>query len=152
MVQSKQTTINPYLTFPGNCREAMEFYKTCLNGELEIMPFEGSPVDVPDDYKQKVLHSTLMFGDAVLMASDNQPGQKVEFGNAIFISIAASDLEEAENIFNALSSGGRVIMPFDDTFWGSKFGMFTDKFGVGWMVSHEVEQEQGDYYKAPDDF
>ncbi|MCB0804735.1 MAG: VOC family protein [Bacteroidales bacterium] len=138
---AQKTTLNPYITFPGNCREAMEFYKTVLNGELEIMPFEGSPMEVPDDYKQKIMHSSLKFGDALLMASDNQPGQEVNFGDGIFLSIAASSLEEAQNIFNSLSSGGHVIMPFEDTFWGSKFGMFTDKFGIGWMVGFDKEQQ-----------
>ncbi len=132
-----KTTINPYLTFPGNCREAMEFYKTVLNGHLEIMPFEGSPVDVPDAYKNKVLHSTLRFGDSVIMASDAQPGQKIDFGNASYISMTVPALEEAQQIFEELSSGGQVIMPFDKTFWGSMFGMFTDRFGVGWMIAFE---------------
>ena len=141
MTVSRQTYINPYLIFPGNCREAMEFYKNVLNGKLEMMPFEGSPVDVPKDYQQKILHSTLKFGNAVVMASDNQPGQKVNFADGIFLSIAASTLEEAQNIFNSLSSGGKVIMPFEDTFWGSKFGMFSDKFGVGWMIGYETGQE-----------
>ncbi len=140
MHESDKTTVNPYLTFAGNCREAMEFYKSGTNGELEIMPFEGAPVEVPDDYRQNIMHSTLRFGDAVIMASDSMPGQEVKHGNGNFISIAATSIEEAESLYNNLSAGGQVVMPFEETFWDAKFGMFIDKFGIGWMVNCEVKK------------
>ncbi|MCD4697550.1 MAG: hypothetical protein K8S16_15080 [Bacteroidales bacterium] len=76
----------------------------------------------------------------MLMASDNMPGQKVNYGNGNFISIATQTIEVAKSYFSKLSDGGQIIMPFDDTFLGAKFGMFTDKYGVGWMVNCEVKK------------
>ena len=140
MTQLKSSTVNPYLTFNGNCYEAMNFYKEVFNANLETMPFEGSPVEVPDDYKQKVLHSTLTFGDAVIMASDTIPGQTLTRGDATSISVNATNISDAELFFKGLSEGGKIIMPFEDTFWGAKFGMCIDKFGVSWMVNCELEQ------------
>jgi len=134
------TTLNPYLTFAGNCREAMNFYKEALDGQLEILPFEGNPVDVPEDYKDKVMHATLRFGDAVVMASDAMPGQPVEHGNANALSIACPTIAEAERFYKNLSDGGTIIMPFEKTFWNSMFGYFTDKFGVSWMVNSEQNE------------
>ena len=133
-----KTTVNPYLFFSGNCREAMTFYKEATNGTLDIMPFEGSPMEVPAEYSDKILHSTLTFGDAVIMASDTMPGQDVLPGNASAISIACNDDDEATRLFNSLSDGGRVTMPFGKTFWDAKFGMFTDKFGIDWMVNCQL--------------
>jgi len=130
----KKTTVNPYLAFPGNCREAMEFYKTALDGNLEMMEFEGSPMEVPDDHKNKILHSKLEFGDSVIMASDGMPNQKVNFGDSVSISISAENENSGEMYFDKLAEGGKVLMPFADAFWGSKFGMLEDKFGVRWMV------------------
>lgn len=141
MHESDACTSNPYLTFNGNCEEAMMFYKEALGGELSVMRFEGSPVEVSDDYQQKVLHSTLTYGNAVLMASDGMEGEPCEFGSANYISISCSTLEEAERFFKNLSQGGEITMPWDDTFWGDKFGMLVDKFGVGWMVSCRLESE-----------
>ncbi len=136
-----KTSSNTYIFFNGNCREAMNFYKNALNGELEMMPFEGSPMDVPEDYKNKVMHSTLKFGDnAVVMASDSMPNQPTEAGNNFSVSIACNDAEQAEQYFNKLADGGTVIMPFDNTFWGAKFGMLKDQFGICWMVNCELSQ------------
>ncbi len=139
-MKSDKSTVNPYLTFPGNCKEVMEFYKEALNGQLDLMPFEGSPVEVPADYTQKVLHATLTFEGAVIMASDGMPGQEINFGNSISISIAANELEKARRYFNNLAKGGTIIMPFAKTFWGAEFGMLIDKFGIQWMVNCEVEE------------
>lgn len=122
----------------------MAFYISAFNGALDLMTFEGSPVDVSGDSKQKILHSTLKFVDSVLMASDGQPGREINFGKGIYISVAIPDRNETVKIFNTLSSCGKVFKTDDKTFRGSKFG-------IGCMVSHEVQQEQGVYYKARDD-
>lgn len=137
----EQTTVNPYLTFDGNCQEAMEFYKAALNGNLHTMPFEGSPAEVPEEHKNRVMHATLTFGSAVIMASDSMPGTPITHGNGNSISIAAADVNEGEGYFNNLSAGGAVIMPYQETFWGAKFGMCVDKFGVQWMVNCELSKE-----------
>lgn len=139
MHNQNKASVNPYLTFGGNCREAMTFYKDSLNGELEMLPFKGSPMEVAEEYQDKIMHATLRFGDAVIMASDSMPGQEIQSGNAVHISIASPNLEEAEKSFENLSKGGTVTMPFEETFWGAKFGMLTDKFGIHWMVNCELK-------------
>ena len=141
-MQGKDTTINPYLAFNGNCREAMEFYKEALDGELKIQTFGESPLEVPPEYKDKVMHATLTFGDAIIMASDGMPGHEVTFGNSVNLSIAALTVEDGERMFNNLSAGGTVTMPWNKTFWNSMFGMLTDKYGMDWMVGTELKEEE----------
>jgi PhnB protein len=142
MSNKNQPTLNPYLTFGGNCREAMEFYQSVLNGDLEINPFEGAPMEIPDGYENKVMHASLKFGDAVLMASDSMPGQPVEHGNDAHLSINLQDVREGERIFKGLSAGGQVTMEFQDTFWGARFGSFIDRYGVSWMVNCDRQQTE----------
>ncbi len=129
-----KSTVNPYLAFKGNCKEAMEFYKSALGGELELMDFSSAPMEVPEEYKSKILHSKLHFADAVIMASDTMPNNPINIGDNVSISIAAESTEVGQKYFNNLAEGGKVMMPFADAFWGSKFGMLEDKFGVRWMV------------------
>jgi len=134
------TSVNPYLSFAGKCEEAMNFYKEALDGELELMRFEGSPVEVSDENKNKILHATLKFGDAVIMGSDNTMSDNFQMGNSFSVSLNEYDLEKAKKYFNTLSEGGFVMMPFEKTFWGAMFGMFTDKFGVSWMINCEMAE------------
>lgn len=140
MSADKKITVNPYLTFEGNCREAMKFYKEALNGELEMMEFAGSPAadSVPEEYQHNIMHASLVFGDAVIMASDGRPGEPVTMGNGVNISVSVPDAEEGERMFNSLAVGGKVMMPFSEQFWGAKFGMLTDRFGYNWMVNCEL--------------
>ena len=119
----------------------MTFYKEALGGELDFMTFESSPVDVPKEQKDKVMHATLRFGDAVIMTSDSMAGQKVNKGNSVYISIACPDVEEGRRFFNNLSDGGTILMPFEKTFWGAIFGMFTDKYGMNWMINCQLQEE-----------
>ena len=113
--------INAYLTFNGNCREAMTFYKESLGGDLNIMTFEESKMDVPQSEKQKVLHSTLISGKAKLMASDSMNDRPVNNGSSISISVDCESLEEIEKFFKNMSKGANVTMPLQDTFWGARF-------------------------------
>jgi len=131
------TTCNPYLTFNGNCREAMEFYNSVLLGKLELMPFSEAPMDIPEEAQDQIMHSNIMFGDgAAIMASDTMPGSPVTVvGNNFSISIQSTNMDEAKRIFTALSEGGTIIMPFEDTFWESRFGSCKDRFGIQWMVN-----------------
>ncbi|RMG30677.1 MAG: VOC family protein [Bacteroidetes bacterium] len=139
MSSHSTTSVDVYLTFDGNCREAMSFYRDVLQGELEIMPFEGAPMEVPDSHKDKVMHATLKLGNAVLMASDSMPGQPVERGNGYSVSLSLQEQDLAEQFFNGLAEGGTVVMPYQKTFWGANFGVLTDKFGVSWMVNCDLE-------------
>lgn len=135
-------TVNPYLFFSGNCREAMSFYKEATEGNLDIVTYEGSPMEVSEGHKDKIMHSTLTFEGAVIMASDTMPGMDVLPGNASAISIACNKEEEADRLFKNLSEGGRVTMAFEKTFWEAKFGMFTDKFGIDWMVNCQLGKSE----------
>lgn len=136
-------TLIPYLTFNGNCKEAMEFYASVLGAELSILPFRGSPAekDVPEEYKDKVMHARLKFENIVFFASDTFPDREVKHGSNIALSIAATEREQALKFFDKLSDGGKVIMPFEKAFWGAEFGMCIDRFGFQWMVDYELPQE-----------
>ena|SRR5688572_8579972 len=136
--------INPYLTFDGNCEEAFNFYRSVFGGEF---PFIGRFKDMPSDKPlpagqgEKIMHVTLPIGkDTCLMGSDSSPefGQATVMGNNFSISINADSKEESDKLFNNLSAGGKVTMPMNQTFWGAYFGMFTDKFGIQWMVNFDT--------------
>jgi len=125
--------LNPYITFNGNSREAMEFYKACLGGELSIMTVGDSPVasQMPDK-KDNVLHSTLKKDGMVLMASDKiMPGELIQ-GNTITVCINGGTKEELQQFFAKLSEGGTVGQPLTESFFGT-FGELKDKFGIDWM-------------------
>lgn len=139
MSNKSDISINPYLTFDSNCSEALKFYKDVLLAEVETMPFSTAPFEVPEEEKNKILHGTVKIGDTViLMASDSMTGQKLVMGNNSHISINAGNIEEATRIFTTLSQDGDVTIPFEDTFWGARFGMVTDQFGVSWMVNCQL--------------
>ncbi|MEO8236312.1 MAG: VOC family protein [Flavobacterium sp.] len=142
-------TVNPYLIFNGNCEEAFLFYKSVFGGEF---PYMGKFSDMPGDENtpklseadaNRVMHVTLPIGkETMLMGSDsNTASGDVKFGHNISISINADNTEEADKLFNGLSSGGNISMPMTKTFWGAYFGMFTDKFGIDWMVNFDETPE-----------
>ncbi len=127
-----------YLTFDGNCREAMKFYETCLGAELHLMPFSEMPGDFPKEAKDRIMHARLTKGPAILMASDTMPGMPFDRGkNNFSVSIGCESLQEIEKLFAAFSENSKVTMPLHDTFWGARFGMLTDQFGINWMFNFE---------------
>ena len=135
-----------YLTFDGNCEAAFNFYKSVFGGEFAMMGrFGEMPPDpnmpVSDADKQRIKHVSYRIGEgANLMGSDTMSNMpKVIQGNNFSISINAHSKAEADKLFNGLSAGGKVTMPLADTFWGAYFGMFTDKFGINWMVNFDAE-------------
>ena len=135
------TGLQPYITFNGNCEEAMNYYKSKLHGEiLSMMHFDEGPMDVPEGFKKKIMHSELKFGDFAFMASDNTPDKNLNVGNNIAMSVGTTDLEATEKWFNNLAADGKVTMPLQDTFWGARFGMVIDKFGINWMFNCEIKQ------------
>lgn len=138
-------TINPYLTFDGNCEEAFKFYKSVFGGDFPMIskfgdmpPQEGVP-PMSDDLKNRIMHVTLpISSETILMGSDTMPGMHDhQFGNNISLSINTNSREEADRIFEGVSAGGAVNMPLADTFWGAYFGMWTDKFNINWMVNYD---------------
>lgn len=138
-------TINAYLTFDGTCEEAFNFYKSVFGGDFPMVgkfgdmpPQEGMP-PISDEVKNRIMHMSLpISAETVLMGSDTMPGiHDHQVGNNISLSINTDSREEADLIFTGLSAGGKVSMPLADTFWGAYFGMWTDKFGINWMVNYD---------------
>jgi PhnB protein len=126
-----------YLNFNGNCRNAMKFYERCLGGELQMMPFSEVPGDHPPEAKDRIIHARLTNGSAVLMASDTMPGMAFQQGTNFAICVNCQTQAELERFFTALGDKGKVTMPLQDTFWGARFGMLTDQFGINWMFNFE---------------
>ena len=127
--------LNPYLAFDGNAREAMEHYQKVFAGELAVNTFAefGTPADQGGD---KVMHAQLETSSGfVLMASDMPPGMEHSRGNNMAISLSGDDEAELRGYWDKLSEGGNVTMALEKQMWGDVFGMFTDRFGVDWMIN-----------------
>ena len=140
------THIVPYLTFNGNTEEAFNFYKSVFGGEfINVQYFKDMPGET--NYKpeegEKIMHISMSLGDGeYLMASDTMESMSSDFkiGNNFSLSVNADSEANADKLFNGLSSGGTITMPLAKTFWGSYFGMLTDKFGIQWLVSYEYSK------------
>jgi len=130
--------LNPYLNFDNmKCREAMNFYKDSLGGELTIQIVSEMPemaAMMPPDFKDHVMHSTLVSGDMVIMASDLNKGIPVQ-GNMASIVINCDNEAQLNDFFNGLSAGGKVTQPIADMPWGAKYAEVTDKFGKDWAFN-----------------
>jgi PhnB protein len=131
------TRINSYLTFNGNCRDAMTFYKECLGGELILQTVGGSPLaeQMPTKMKDCILHATLTNGNLILMGSDMVSNAGLIKGNAVSLSLTCSSEKEIRDCYEKLSSGGQATHSLEDTFWGALFGDLTDKFGNHWILN-----------------
>ncbi|MEM9014745.1 MAG: VOC family protein [Pseudomonadota bacterium] len=130
-----------YLYFDGDCEEAFAFYKTVFGGEYEAMlRFADGPPDlgVPDEANDLIMHVTLKVGDAVLHGSDTLPDTPFSKGTNFAVSHRPQSREDADRKFAALSEGGVISMDMQEVFWGSYFGMCTDRFGVQWMLNMDL--------------
>ena len=131
-------SIQPYLYFDGRADEAIEFYQRVLGAEVEmLMRFKDSPepprMPLPAGWDDKIMHSSLLVGDTLVMASDGMSDQP-QRSDSVTLSITADDEAQARRVFDALADGGSVFMPLGKTFWSPCFGMCSDRFGVSWMV------------------
>lgn len=131
----------------GNTEEAFNFYKSVFGGEfISIMRFKDTPEKdrVPANDQEKLMHVALPIGGNILMGTDalESVGHVVKPGSNMSISVDTKSEEEANKIFNAISTGGKVAMPLEKMFWGALFGMCTDKFGIQWMVSYDENSKQ----------
>jgi PhnB protein len=129
--------LNIYLSFSGDCREAINHYHAVLGGEITALEtYGGSPAEgmAPADWEDKIMHTTLHVGEMDLMASDVGPGQ-FEQPQGYNVSVQVDDVDEAERVFAGLSEGGEIVMPLEETFWAARFGMLKDRFGINWMVN-----------------
>jgi PhnB protein len=133
--------IHSYLTFNGNCREAMTFYQQCLGGELSLQPLAESPLagQMPAQMKNCILHASLTKGDLVLMASDMVGERGLTKGNAVAMMLHCSTEEEARSCYEKLSRGGKRSHVLEHTCWGGLSGDLTDKYGNHWLLYYQVK-------------
>lgn len=146
-------SVNVYLNYDGNCEEAFNFYKSVFGGEFPYigrfkdMPPQEGMTAIPEEMGNRIMHVSLPISkETMLMGSDTggEWASSYQQGNNFAVSINADSKEEADRLFNGLAEGGQVTMPLANTFWGDYFGMFTDKFGINWMMSfNEAQQGQG---------
>ncbi|MDX2602021.1 VOC family protein [Streptomyces caniscabiei] len=127
--------LNPYLSFDGDARQAMEFYKEVFGGELTLHTFGsfGQP-DGPES--DKIMHGMLEAPNGfTLMGADTPPGMEYQGGGGFSVSLSGEDETELRGYWEKISAGGTVSVPLDKQMWGDVFGMCTDRFGVPWMVN-----------------
>lgn len=132
------TQLSPYLSYDGQCAEAMAFYAELLGARLEALITYGQMPDAmpcPPGGEHLVMHAHLVHPGFSLMAGDAPPGMKHERIQGAMLAITLDEPAEAERVFRALSDGGNVTMPLAETFWARSFGMVTDRFGTPWGVN-----------------
>jgi len=127
--------LNPYITFDGSAREAMEFYQAALGGELDVNTFGEYGDPGPDS--DKVMHANLETPDGfTLMASDTPPGVESSTGSSsMTVSLSGDDAEKLRGYWEKLTEGAEIAMPLEQQIWGDVFGQFTDRYGIRWMVN-----------------
>ncbi len=136
-----KTTLNPYLNFKDQSKEAMEFYHGILGGKLDVQTYKdaGFPHDPKDD--DRVIHANLMTAEGInIMASDGGDDHPVHMGDNIHLSLVGTDEDQLRNWFSKLSEGGKIDMPLEKQFWGDIYGQLTDKFGVHWTANITTEE------------
>jgi len=132
-----------YLSFDGRCDEALDFYAAALGGRKTMRSTYGEAPPAPecpptpDEWKDRIMHARIEAQGLTLMGSDMPPGMPFEGYKGFSLTVSAHDTAEGERLFQALSAGGQVTMPYGATFWSPGFGMLTDRFGVPWMVNCE---------------
>ena len=133
-------TMETYLLFHGDCRAAFEFYQSVLGGTIETMMCYGEAhgdSHVPSEWSEKIMHARLTVDGQSLMGSDAPPDHQQTPGS-FSVSLSIKTIDEAERIYAGLSADAqRITMPLGETFWAKRFGMFTDRFGIPWMVNGE---------------
>lgn len=135
--------ISTYLTFNGNCREAMGFYKDCIGGELTLQTIGDSPLaeKMPADMKAYILHGTLSRDKLVLMGSDMVGDKGLNKGNNVSMVLDCDSEEEIRACYERLSEGGEATHPLEVSFWGALFGDLEDKFGNHWLLNFEAYRQ-----------
>jgi PhnB protein len=136
----KTMSVDVYLNFNGNCREAVEYYANVFGREMpKVMTFGDQPPNpnflLPEEAKNLVMHTRLDIAGSNVMFSDVFPGQPFVVGNNISLAFISNNQEEIQSAFHKLKEGGTVVMELQETFWSKSFGMVTDKFGIHWQLS-----------------
>ncbi len=135
--------INTYLTFNGNCREAMTFYQKCLGGKLFFQTVGESPLSdkMPKKMKDCILHSTLSNGNLLLMGSDMVSENGLIKGNTVSLTLNCDSENEIRSCYKKLSNDGEQTHPLEDTFWGALFGGLIDRFGNHWLLNFDKNKK-----------
>jgi PhnB protein len=137
-----QSTLNPYLSFRDNARQAMEFYQTVFGGKLEMQTFKEFHASQDPGEDQKIMHSMLKADNGIVfMASDTPNGMEYRAGTNMSMSLSGDNEKELRGYYEKLSAGGTIAMPLEKAPWGDMFGMLTDKFGVPWLVNISAQKE-----------
>jgi PhnB protein len=129
--------LNTYVNFAGKCAEAFHFYEKHLGGKIGMIMLHGQAPDqtqVKPEFRDMVLHARISIGDTELMGADIPTAQPMR---SAYLSLGVHSDAEAERIFSALSDGGEVFMPIQETFFASRFAQLRDRFGINWMIIHE---------------
>jgi len=132
--------MSPYLSFNGQCEAAFHFYELSLGGSLgALFRYAGGPLSdqVSADWSEKIMHGSITIGGQLLQGADVAP-EKYEAPKGFSLSLQMTSVEEGERVFRDLAAGGRVVMPFEPTFWAAGFGMVVDRFGIPWLVNCEA--------------
>jgi PhnB protein len=130
--------ITPYLTFDGNAKQALEFYKELLGAEIiGLQTFGEADYPTPPEANDRVMHAQLKKEDISIMFSDNFPGKSVVVGSNISFTLEPESDEEIQNLYNALSKNGKVLNELEDTFWGAKYARVQDSFGIIWELNYQ---------------
>ena len=131
----------PYIMFSGNCEEALNFYKNILGGEILIIgKYSETPDFATEENMNKIMHAEFSADGVYFMAADEMKPSDAVKGNRVNLSFDCDSAEEQEKVFNGFSDGAEITMPLQDTFWGAKYGMLTDKFGISWMFNYDKPQ------------
>ncbi|WP_028025257.1 VOC family protein [Enterovibrio calviensis] len=128
--------LQPHITFHGVCRDALLFYQTALGGKVNtVTTFNDSPVEFPSHILDRVMHAEFVSPEVRFLASDGLDDSLAQGSGDVAFHVSFSEERRQSEVFMALSDRGQVIMPLDYTFWGVKFGIVTDQFGIRWMLS-----------------
>jgi PhnB protein len=130
--------VSPYIAFKGNCRQAIEFYRSALDAEVLFTQTVGESPMSNMGPAENIMHCTIKVGDSTIMLCDDPRPDAAAGGGNISLAIGLNDPERAKQLFGNLAKNGSVLMPLEKTYWAEAFGMVTDKFGVKWMVNCEA--------------
>jgi len=132
-------TLRPYLMFDGDCETALRFYAEALGGQIKsIQRYGDVPAQAPEADKARVMHAEFEAEGIAFMASDGMPGRGPNPGSMIWLTVLLESTADQDRIWDKLAQGGNVSQPLQETFWGARFGMVTDKFGIPWMLNCEL--------------
>ena len=138
-------SVNPYIEFNGNCREAVAFYTQVfgVTEKVQMMTWGEMPSDpkypLPEEDKNLVMHTELILCGSRVMLADRPASMPILIGNNISLTVVSKDIEEIKMLFNKMKVGGTVAMELQETFWSKIYGFVTDKFGIPWQFTHDSE-------------